>query len=41
LSQEKLAGFLNVSQKLISLIERGERPINKKLEKKIRLLLEL
>lgn len=40
-SQEKLAGFLNVSQKLISLLERGERPINKKLEKKIRSLLEL
>jgi DNA-binding transcriptional regulator YiaG len=41
LSQGKLAGFVNVSQNLISLIERGERPINKKLEKKIRTLLEL
>jgi DNA-binding transcriptional regulator YiaG len=40
-SQGKLAGFLNVSQNLVSLIERGERPINKKLEKKMRLLLEL
>ena len=40
-SQAKLSGFLGVSQKLISLIERGERPINQKLETKIRKLLEI
>ncbi len=40
-SQAKLAGFLGVSQYLISLIERGERPINRKLEQKIRKLLEI
>lgn len=40
-SQAKLAGFLGVSQKLISLIERGERPITTKLNKKICQLLEI
>ncbi len=39
-SQAQLAGFLGVSQNLISLIERGERPITKKLNKKICKLLE-
>jgi len=40
-SQAQLAGFLGVSQKLISLIERGERPINPKLMPKMRKLLEI
>lgn len=40
-SQAQLAGFLGVSQNLISLIERGERPITKKLSKKIYNLLEI
>ena len=40
-SQATLAGFLGVSQKLISLIERGERPINPKLARQIcKLLLD-
>jgi DNA-binding XRE family transcriptional regulator len=34
-SQAQLAGFLGVSQYLISLIERGQRPINPKLAPKI------
>ena len=40
-SQGKLAGFLGVSQNLISLIERDERSINKKLRTKIGKLLEI
>ena len=40
-SQAQLAGFLGVSQKLISLIERGERPITQKLNQKICKLLEI
>jgi DNA-binding XRE family transcriptional regulator len=40
-SQEQLAGFLGVSQNLISLIERDKRLINKKLRMKIGKLLEI
>ena len=40
-SQAQLAGFLGVSQYLISLIERGQRPINQKIEPKIRKILEI
>ena len=40
-SQAQIAGFLGVSQKLISLIERGERPVTIKLNKKICKLLEI
>lgn len=40
-TQNQLAGFIGVSQKLISLIERGQRSINKELDEKIRNLLEL
>ncbi len=40
-TQAKLAGFLGVSQKLISLIERGERTVNPQLAAQIRTLLEI
>jgi DNA-binding XRE family transcriptional regulator len=40
-TQAKLAGVLGVSQKLISLIERGDRPVNPELNPKIRRLLDI
>ncbi len=40
-TQAKLAGFLSVSQKLISLIERGERTVNPELAAQIRTLLDI
>lgn len=40
-SQAKLAGFLGVSQNLISLIERGDRTATPELESKIRKLLTI
>jgi DNA-binding XRE family transcriptional regulator len=40
-SQGQLAGFLGVSQNLVSLIERDKRSINKKLRTKISKLLEI
>ena len=40
-SQGQLAGFLGVSQNLVSLIERDKRSINKKLRTKINKLLEI
>lgn len=40
-TQGKLAGFLNVSQNLISLIERGERTVNPELSAQIRTLLDI
>ncbi len=40
-TQAKLAGFLGVSQKLISLIERGERTVNPQLAAQMRTLLEI
>ena len=40
-SQGQLAGFLGVSQNLISLIEREKRSINKKLKTKVSKLLEI
>ena len=40
-TQDKLAGFLGVSQKLISLIERGERTVNPQLAAQIRTLLDI
>ena len=40
-SQGKLAGFLGVSQNLVSLIERDKRAVNKKLRTKIGKLLEI
>ena len=40
-SQGQLAGFLGVSQNLVSLIERDKRSINKKLRTKIGKLLEI
>ncbi|MBW4598558.1 MAG: helix-turn-helix domain-containing protein [Calothrix sp. FI2-JRJ7] len=40
-TQAKLAGFLSVSQKLISLIERGERTVNSELGAQIRTLLDI
>ncbi|NJM71612.1 MAG: helix-turn-helix domain-containing protein [Scytonema sp. RU_4_4] len=40
-TQAKLAGFLGVSQKLISLIERGERTVNPQLAAQMRTLLDL
>ncbi|MBD2211292.1 helix-turn-helix transcriptional regulator [Nostoc linckia FACHB-104] len=40
-SQAKLAGFLGVSQKLISLIERGERTVNPELAVQIRTLIDI
>lgn len=40
-TQAKLAGVLGVSQKLISLIERGERTVNPELNPKIRKLLDI
>lgn len=40
-SQGQLAGFLGVSQNLVSLIERDKRSINKKLKTKIGKLLEI
>ena len=40
-TQAKLAGVLGVSQKLISLIERGDRPVNPELNPKIRKLLDI
>lgn len=40
-TQAQLAGVLGVSQKLISLIERGDRPVNPELNPKIRRLLDL
>lgn len=40
-AQAKLAGFLGVSQKLISLIERGERTINPELAAQIQTLLDI
>ena len=40
-TQGKLAGFLGVSQNLISLIERGERTVNPQLAAQIRALLDI
>lgn len=40
-SQGQLAGFLGVSQNLVSLIERDKRAISKKLRRKIGKLLEI
>ena len=40
-SQGQLAGFLGVSQNLVSLIERDKRSVNKKLRSKISKLLEI
>lgn len=40
-AQAKLAGFLGVSQKLISLIERGERTVNPELAVQIQTLLDI
>ncbi|RUS92790.1 hypothetical protein DSM106972_098090 [Dulcicalothrix desertica PCC 7102] len=40
-TQAKLAGFLSVSQNLISLIERGERTVNPELATQIRTLLDI
>ena len=40
-SQGQLAGFLGVSQNLVSLIERDKRSINKKLRNKVSKLLEI
>lgn len=40
-SQGQLAGFLGVSQNLVSLIERDKRSINKKLRNKVGKLLEI
>jgi len=40
-TQAKLAGFLSVSQKLVSLIERGERNINPELAAQIRKFLDI
>ncbi len=40
-TQAKLAGFLSVSQNLISLIERGERTANPELAAQIRTLLDI
>ncbi|MBV6627441.1 MAG: helix-turn-helix transcriptional regulator [Rivularia sp. (in: Bacteria)] len=40
-AQAKLAGFLGVSQKLISLIERGERTLNPELAAQIQTLLDI
>jgi DNA-binding XRE family transcriptional regulator len=40
-SQGQLAGFLGVSQNLVSLIERDKRAVNKKLKTKIGKLLEI
>jgi DNA-binding XRE family transcriptional regulator len=40
-SQAKLAGFLDVSQKMISLIERGERSLNPELYWQVRQILEI
>ena len=40
-AQAKLAGFLGVSQKLISLIERGERTVNPELAAQIQTLLDI
>ena len=40
-SQRQLAGWLGTSQKLLSMVERGERTISVKLEAKLRELLEI
>jgi len=40
-AQAKLAGYLGVSQNLISLIERGERTVNPQLAAQIRTLLDI
>ena len=40
-SQAKLAGFLNVSQKMVSLIERGERNLSPDLYLRVRQVLEI
>ncbi|BAZ18956.1 hypothetical protein NIES4071_108410 (plasmid) [Calothrix sp. NIES-4071] len=40
-SQAKLAGFLGVSQKLVSMIELGQHPINPQLGEKIQTLLDI
>ena len=40
-TQAKLAGFLSVSQKFISLIERGERTINPQIAAQIQTLLKI
>lgn len=40
-TQAKLAGFLSVSQNLISLIERGERTVNPQLAAQIRTLMDI
>ena len=40
-TQAKLAGFLGVSQKLVSLIECGKRTVNQELDLKIRRLLDI
>lgn len=40
-TQAKLSGFLGVSQKLISLIERGERTVNPQLAAQIRTLMDI
>lgn len=40
-SQAKLAGFLNVSQKMVSLIERGERNLTPDLYLQVRQVLEI
>ncbi|MBC1239467.1 helix-turn-helix transcriptional regulator [Nostoc sp. 2RC] len=40
-TQAKLAGFLGVSQKLVSLIERGERTVNPEIAAQIRTLMDI
>ena len=40
-NQRELANLLGVSQKLVSMIERGERTITPKLETKLRKALEI
>jgi len=40
-SQRQLAGWLGISQKLVSMIERGERTITSNLEAKLRKVLEI
>jgi transcriptional regulator with XRE-family HTH domain len=40
-TQAKLADFLGVSQKLVSLIECGKRTVNQELDLKIRRLLDI
>ncbi len=40
-NQRQLAGWLGVSQKLVSMIERGERTITPRMESKLRTLLDI